>query len=213
MKVFFTRAFELPKCHKPGHYLQAGTNAGAVALQWARQLRGNLTHDEVDSAVLATPSGAEGLLFHPYLQGERAPFWNPALRASFSGLHTGHTNGHFLRAVMEGVALSLRDCMERLSVGLSETTVTRLAGGVTRGRIWPQILADVLDRPLETVDHAESAIGAAFIAMQAVKGEEAVPEVKVKAVVQPISENAIVYNEAFERYQRMADFMDTEYRM
>ncbi|MDR6756365.1 xylulokinase [Mycoplana sp. BE70] len=210
--VFRPGLLNYPHAIRPGHYLQAGTNAGAVALQWARQFNGNLSHGEVDSAVLATPPGAEGLLFHPYLQGERAPFWNPDLRGSFSGLHTGHGNSHFLRAVMEGVALSLRDCMERLSVGLPDAAGTRLAGGVTRGRVWPQILADVLGRPLETVEHAESAIGAAFIAMRAVSGEAAVPEVRVKAVVRPRPEIAYVYNEAFERYQRLADFMDAEYR-
>lgn len=201
-----------PHAIRPGHYLQAGTNAGAVALQWARQLSGGLDHAQVDREVLATPPGAEGLLFHPYLQGERAPFWNPDLRGSFSGLHTGHGSSHFLRAVMEGVALSLRDCLERLAVDLPETAGTRLAGGVTRGRAWPQILADVLGRALETVEHAESALGAAFIAMRAVGGEAAVPEVQLKTVVRPQPETAAVYDAAFERYRRLADFMDAEYR-
>lgn len=196
-----------PQAIVSGHYLQAGTNAGAVALQWARQLAGNPGHAAVDEAVLAVAPGADGLIFHPYLQGERAPFWNPHLRGSFSGLHAGHGSGHLLRAVMEGVALSLRDCLERLSIDLPEGANMRLAGGVTRGRVWPQILADVLGRPLETVDHAESALGAAFIAMRALGGQDAVPEVALRATVQPQAGHAALYDRAFRRYQRWADFM------
>ena len=212
--VFQTGLLNYPHAIRAGHYLQAGTNSGAVALQWARQLNGNIGYQEVDDAVASTNPGAEGLLFHPYLQGERAPFWNPDLRGSFSGLHTAHTNRHMLRAVMEGVALSLRDCVTRLAVELPEDSRQgiRLAGGVTRGSVWPQILADVLGHPLETVDHAESAMGAAFIAMFAIGGPDAIPQVRLKAVIQPQPENAAIYDAAFERYQRLADFMNSEYR-
>lgn len=197
----------------PGCYYQAGTNAGAVALQWARQMAGGLDHAQVDLAVSGTPEGAAGLLFHPYLQGERAPFWNPDLRGSFSGIHSTHNWGHFLRAVMEGVAFSLRDCLERLSVHLPPDKAARLAGGVTRGKVWPQILADVLDRPLETVEHAESALGAAFIAMKALGGEAAVPSVSVKTILRPRPEVYWTYRNAFVRYGRWSDFMDMESRM
>ncbi len=211
-EMFRPGLLNYPHAIRPGHYLQAGTNAGAVALQWARELAGGLDHGQVDCEVLATAPGADGLLFHPYLQGERAPFWNPDLRGNFSGLHIGHSNGHFLRAVMEGVAFSLKDCLDRLAVDLPETAMARLAGGVTRGNAWPQIIADVLGRPLETVEHAESALGAAFIAMRALGGDSAVPEVRVKAVIRPRPETSSLYNEAFGRYRRLADFMNSEYR-
>lgn len=201
-----------PHAILPGHYWQAGTNAGAVALQWARQLAGGLDHAEVDTAVALAAPGAEGLLFHPYLQGERAPFWNPHMRGNFSGIHSSHHIGHLLRAVMEGVAFSLRDCLERLELNLPPDAPARLAGGVTRGQVWPQILADVLDRPLETVDHAESALGAAFIAIHALGGEAAMPQVTARRTIYPDPATAETYGVLFRRYQRWADFIDRESR-
>ncbi|KZX97197.1 MULTISPECIES: xylulokinase [unclassified Sulfitobacter] len=210
--VFKQGVLNYPHAVMPGHYYQAGTNAGAVALQWVRQLAGGLDHSEVDAMVKAAPAGADGLLFHPYLQGERAPYWNPDMRGSFSGIHTRHDIGYFVRAVMEGVAFSLRDCIQRLELDLSHDVPARVAGGVTRGQIWPQILADVLGRPLETVDHAESALGAAFIAMWAKGGPIGIPEVSARTTIRPDLKKTDLYSEMFGRYQRWADFMDREAR-
>ncbi len=210
--VFKQGVLNYPHAVMPGHYYQAGTNAGAVALQWVRQLAGGLDHTKVDAMVKVAPAGADGLLFHPYLQGERAPYWNPDMRGSFSGIHSGHEIGHFVRAVMEGVAFSLRDCIQRLDLDLADDVPARLAGGVTRGQVWPQILADILGRPLETVDHAESALGAAFIAMRAMDGPTGIPEVAARATIRPDPAKADLYSGMFGRYQRWADFMDREAR-
>ncbi|OSP53578.1 xylulokinase [Pseudoruegeria sp. SK021] len=211
--VFKQGVLNYPHALLPGHYYQAGTNAGAVALQWVRHLAGGLEHDEVDEMVKAIPAGADGLLFHPYLQGERAPYWNPDMRGSFSGIHSRHEIGHFVRAVMEGVAFSLRDCIQRLDLNISHDVPARLAGGVIRGQIWPQILADILELQLETVDHAESALGAAFIAMQAMNGPIGIPNVATHSTIRPDPEKAELYSGMFARYQRWAAFIDREARM
>ncbi|MBL4917408.1 xylulokinase [Szabonella alba] len=201
-----------PQAPGPGHFHQAGTNSGAVALQWARALWGGLSHAETDTEVAATPPGADGMLFHPYLQGERAPYWNPDMRGSFSGLHGGHGRGHFLRAVMEGVAYSLRDCIARLDLPLPPGRAMRLAGGVTRGSIWPQILSDVLNRPLELVDHGESALGAAFLAIAALQGDTALPQVTIRATFRPDPDRTAIHDAAFARYRNLAGQIDRSSR-
>ena len=95
----------------------------------------------LEVAVGKAPAGAGGVLFHPYLFGERAPFVNPHARAAFFGIQSTTTNDHLLRAIYEGIALSARDCYKKVEQPLSEIT---LVGGGARSRVWCQTLADVL---------------------------------------------------------------------
>jgi xylulokinase len=118
---------------------------------------------DLDAAAAQAPPGADGLLFLPYLLGERSPHWNPRARGAFVGLTLGHSGVHLARAVHEGVALNLRTilgCFEDRGVRAGRI---RLVGGGARSAVTAQILADVLDVETVVPDTAESgaALGAA----------------------------------------------------
>jgi xylulokinase len=111
-------------------------------------------------------AGSEGLLFLPYLTGERTPHPDPLARGAFIGLTVRHTQGHMTRSVLEGVAFGLRDGFELMKgAGLSEIRQVRVSGGGAKSPLWCQILADVFDSELVTVNTTEgAAYGAALMA-------------------------------------------------
>jgi xylulokinase len=118
----------------------------------------------VDSAA-SVPAGAGGLLFLPYLSGERSPHPDPQARGAFVGLTVGHDRRHLTRAVLEGVAFGLRDGLDQmLAAGLTSPTQIRASGGGTASALWRQILADVLGAEIATVRTTEgAAFGAAVL--------------------------------------------------
>jgi xylulokinase len=147
------------------------TNAGAAAADWfahAFDLRAS-TSPALDLLLLeqmaaAAPAGSEGLIFHPYLQGERSPYWDPNLRGGFIGITIRHRQEHFARAILEGVAFSLRDCLGLLrELGIPVSTM-HLMGGGARGAVWPQIMADALAAELTVSEPGVTSIGAAMVA-------------------------------------------------
>src|SRR3546814_2492535 len=98
----------------------------------------------MDRLAAGVAAGSDGLIFHPYLQGERAPHWDPRLRGSFIGLTLRHTRAHFARACYEGIAFALNDVL-RAAKDLSGARFgdMRLLGGGARSATWRQIIADV----------------------------------------------------------------------
>jgi xylulokinase len=150
----------------PGMYYTAtGTNSCASAHRWLRDLMFETGGFEaMDALAGAVAPGAEGLLFHPYLQGERAPYWDPLLRADFVGMTMSHGKAHFARALYEGLAFSIRDLLEAaLALGLSFGAI-RLMGGGARSGIWRQIIADVTGLHVERTEAADASFGAALVA-------------------------------------------------
>ncbi|MCB0548311.1 MAG: gluconokinase [Phaeodactylibacter sp.] len=139
-------------------------NNGGIAYQWLSELLGAERLSE--AAAMALPPGADGLLFHPYLLGERAPIWAASASGAFTGLRRHHGPAHFHRAVLEGVAFSLYHIFE----GMSPSGVREIIanGGFTHSPLWVQIVADVFGRPIRIDEQEEAtACGAAFVAMKA----------------------------------------------
>ena len=99
----------------------------------------------IDGEAGASPVGANGVFFHPYLQGERCPYWDANLRASFAGVSISSTRGDFARALMEGVAFSLRDCYRTLEEMKLPVNRIFLIGGGARSRLWSEIVANVFN--------------------------------------------------------------------
>jgi xylulokinase len=142
--------------------------AAGGAFDWLeRLLRGEAEgdlHDALSLAAASVPPGADGLLFLPYLLGERSPYWNPLARGAFVGLSMSHGRPEMARAVLEGVALNLRLILDAFEAQAVDIPVMRLIGGGARSRLWRQILADVLGLPIllpELVTEATS-LGAAI---------------------------------------------------
>ncbi len=148
------------------------TQTGADALRWAVESVVAIPSAPADRyetamAMAATvPPGADGLVFLPYLDGERTPLWDPHARGVLMGLHRSHTAAHVIRAIMEGVAFSVRHVLAiaEQQAGITATQV-HLAGGGIRNGVWNQIKADVLGRPVvTTTDPDASLLGAAMLA-------------------------------------------------
>jgi xylulokinase len=155
-------------CHAVprAYHLMGVTLSAGGSLRWWRDVLGGQRGFEALAELAATaPCGSEGLVFLPYLTGERTPHLDPAARGAFFGLTARHGPAHLTRAVMEGVAYSLRDSIE-IMVGLGlEVEQVRVTGGGARGRLWRQIQADVFGLPVHQTEVDEGpAYGAALLA-------------------------------------------------
>ncbi|RME57819.1 MAG: xylulokinase [Caldilineae bacterium] len=152
----------------PGKWHLMGVMLSAAgSLRWYRDaLAPGVDYDDLLAPAGGVPPGSEGLLFLPYLTGERTPHPDPLARGAFVGLTVRHGQPHMTRAVLEGVAFGLRDSFELMrGAGLRRIEQVRVSGGGARSLLWRQILADVLDAELVTVNTTEgAAYGAALLA-------------------------------------------------
>ncbi len=157
-------------CHADGGYHLLGvTLAAAGSLQWYRDtFAPGQSFAEFSDLAGSSPPGANGVTFRPYLSGERTPHLNPDLRASFTGLSLATKPADMVRAVLEGVAFSLRDALDVITP-LSPLERLLATGGGAKSPVWLQLLADVLQLPLEKTRWDQgAAYGAALLAMQGV---------------------------------------------
>lgn len=139
--------------------------AGGSAAEWIAGVTGHSVADTLDAAS-PIPPGAEGLLFTPNLNGTRTPVVDPLATGAFQGLRSSHTGAHLARAVVEGVAISLRVGLDAMRATGVVVERARLAGGASRHPLWPRVLADVLELPVEHGSgQVGSAYGAALLAM------------------------------------------------
>jgi xylulokinase len=146
------------------------TQAAGLSLRWLREQLGLKEQGDEGYAVMtreaaAIAPGADGVLWAPYLMGERTPHLDPGVRAALVGLAANHTRGHIVRAVLEGVAFSLRDSFTIFNELSMPIERVRLGGGGARSPLWREIQANVYGHPVETV-HADegAAYGAALLA-------------------------------------------------
>jgi xylulokinase len=197
-------------CHAvPGIWEAMGVMLSAAgSLRWFRDVFGG-TYDALIGEAAQWPAGAEGVVFLPYLQGERTPHDDPDARGSFSGLSLRHDRGALVRAVLEGVAYGLRDSLELLKQLGVEPTVGRVSGGGARSELWLKIVASVLGIPLErTAVEEGAAYGAALLAGVAdgtfADAHEAVAAcVRVRDTVEPDPEWARVYEDGYARFRSL----------
>jgi xylulokinase len=156
-------------CHSvPGKWHLMGVMLSAAgSLRWHRDtFAPGQDFDSFVQPAADVPAGSEGLVFLPYLTGERTPYSDPLARASFVGLTVRHTLPHMTRSVLEGVSFGLRDSLELMKgAGLTDVNQIRATGGGAKSALWRQILADVLGVEIVTVNSREgAAYGAALIA-------------------------------------------------
>ena len=154
-------------CHAvPGAWEAMGVMLSAAgSLQWLHDtIAPDVPFDSLLTEAERSAPGVEGLLFLPYLQGERTPHADPDARGAFTGLHLRHDRGALVRAVLEGVAFGLRDSLDLLRDLGVEVTSARVSGGGARSQFWLEICASVLGLPIErTVVEEGSAFGAALL--------------------------------------------------
>jgi xylulokinase len=204
----------------PGSYSAIGvTLSAAGAYQWFRNALGDYEMEKakqseksafrlLDDEAAAVSPCSDGLIFLPYLTGERAPINDPNAKGAFLGLTSRHSKGHFARAVLEGVAFSLKQVYDLMMSGnmdiVSDEIV--LAGGGANSPLWRQIFADVFNLPVRTVyGSAEGGSFGAALAAGVTAGiwknlEETVPLIKQESKTLPISQNVPLYQEQYQKY-------------
>ena len=191
----------------------AAINNGGLACHWVREnlLPGTTSSpDEFDFATLEAQAqqarvGSGGVIFLPFLTGERSPFWNASARGLIVGLAAHHGPSHVARSVFEGVSFRMRSIVEALDQTAGPTHEYRAAGGFTRSSFWLQLLCDVIGQAmrLPTVDEA-SAFGAAGLAMLGIGAATSLADitnlVEVKPGPTPNLDNHAVYDRIYQLY-------------
>lgn len=188
-------------------YAMAAMQNAGIALEWVRATLG-VEWDELYAEAFAIPPGSDGLIFLPYLTGERTPYFDPNVKGAWVGLQLEHGRGHMLRAALEGVAFAVRQGLEALLATGVPANQLRLAGGGSFDPRWRQLLADVLEEPLyATPTTAVSALGAALLAGV---GFGAWPDAqRVAALAAPPVQAAApsaaseLYAEPYQRYREL----------
>src|SRR5438874_5295239 len=195
-------------CHAvPGTWHAMGVMLSAAgSAAWLRRSLG-ADHAVLDGEAAAWEPGTEGLLFAPYLAGERTPHPDPDARAAFTGLSLRHDRGALWRAMLEGVAYGLRDSLELLRSLDATPEVGRVSGGGARSELWLRIVAAVLGLPLERMESEEgSAFGAALLAgvragVFADAAEAAARCVRLRDRIEPNPDWTGIYDAGYRRYR------------
>ena len=202
-------------CHAiPERWHVMGVTQGAgLSLRWFRDQfgagvdDGRDPYERMSEEAATVPPGSDGVLWAPYLMGERTPHLDPHARAALVGLNASHKRAHVVRAIFEGVAFSLRDTLTIFAeMGVPVESI-RLGGGGARSRVWRQIQADVYGREVEIVEADEgAAYGAALLAgvgggAWASVDEACAASVRVRERTQPDAERARVMDERYKIFQ------------
>lgn len=197
------------------YYPGTATKSCVASLRWFRDTFGG-EYRALDEAAEKIAVGADGLLFHPYLSGELTPCADPLLRGSFLGISGAHTKAHFVRAVLEGVALSMRDCKEYLENKGVTLHSAFLLGGGAKSRLWAQILSDCLGIELILTEQNDSSFGSAMLAGIAAgffrDEQDALSRCShITGRITPRRENRAAYDRLFEKYKRIQKMLTTVY--
>ncbi len=195
--------------------LQGGTTGGGGALKWLREtICPELSFESMSELAAEVPAGSEGVVFLPYLAGERSPIWNPDACGVFYGLRYSKSRAHMIRSVMESVAYTLRHNLEAAAEAGASTETLRAMGGSANSRVWTQIKADVTGRAIEVpMSDTATTRGAAILAGvgAGVYGgfeEAAEKTVKVKRVHTPSDENAEAYERGYKTFREIYERLE-----
>ncbi len=209
-------------CHAvPGKWHVMGVTQGAgLSLRWFKEQLGESeawyarqigvdAYEVLLAEAEPIAAGSDGLLFLPYLMGERTPHLDPQARGMWFGLTAAHTRGHLIRSILEGVAYSLRDSLEIFTELKIPVVQIRASGGGSRSPLWRQIQTDIYGKEIVTLREPEgSAFGAALLAGAGAgiysSVEEAANEaIRVENSTQPVPENVEFYSRQYEIYRKV----------
>ncbi|GAF14071.1 gluconokinase [Bacillus sp. JCM 19045] len=183
------------------------TNNGGIALQWYidQFAKGEKTVDIIKEA-LTVPPGANGLFFLPFLNGERAPYWNPDTRGAFIGISATHQRAHFSRAVLEGILFSIQSVLAALEETIGPVKAIHASGGFARSEEWVQMLADITGKRVRLPQsHHASALGAVRLAKHALGIESLTENSEVGPTVnfEPFQKHVHTYASVFHTYEKL----------
>lgn len=191
-------------------YSQASILSAGSSLRWLRDLVGmsdtENAYEQLSSWAETAPIGADGLLFLPYLAGERTPHMDPSASGMFFGLRLHHGQSHFARAVMEGVAFALKSCLALVGTDASQIL---LSGGAGESLVWRQILADVFNIPLTITQPAPyGSVGCAIMAGMGIQAYNSIDDAISRLSrsydkIEPIPSNVQRYEQFYEQYLQL----------
>jgi xylulokinase len=189
-------------------------------MKWFRQeLGSDKSFSDLDKEADAVSPGADGVIFLPYMAGERSPIWNPDAKGVFYGLDFGKTRGHLVRAVLEGVAFSLEHNLITAAEAGVNTEVLLSVGGASNSRVWTQIKADVTGKEIRVpFSDSSTALGAAILAGIGTgvydSFEEAIQKaVKITKVYYPDKKNHMIYQSCMEKYLELYESLSKQFLM
>jgi gluconokinase len=196
-------------------------NNGGIAMQWwLKNFAGAaLTGSEYDKAfeqIALVAPGCDGLIFLPYLTGERAPIWDSESCGTFFGVKLQHTRQHFSRAVLEGICFALKDVLEAVQENSALITQINISGGFVKSDTWVQTLADITGKKLAIVQPEDaSAVGAALMAMKETALIKEYPTTaQGQKVFEPNDAHAAIYEKNFKIYRQLyADLKTTMHKV
>lgn len=182
------------------------SNNGSNTVEWLRKqvLQTNLSTARLLEQAAATDPGAEGLLFVPYLLGERAPVWNAYATGMFQGLKARHGRAHLMRAIVEGVAFNLKLIAASLPLAATAERIV-LSGGVAQSALWRQVLADIFQKPvcLPAADGVDASVRGAVTMARVALGLPPMPVQELLESAIPIPQNVEKYTTSFQRFSQL----------
>jgi xylulokinase len=199
-------------CHAvPGVWHVMGvTQSAGLSLRWLKEtFFAGQSYDALTETATEIPPGSEGLQWAPYLLGERTPHLDPEVRAAFAGISTAHTAAHFVRAVLEGVAYSLKDTFTLFAELNIPVSRIRLGGGGARGPLWRQIQAGIYGRAVEVLTAEEGgAFGAALLAgvgagHWADLDEACEQAIEVARRIEPVAADLKAYRAGYAQWRKL----------
>ncbi|MDN3018833.1 gluconokinase [Paenibacillus sp. BSR1-1] len=186
------------------------TNNGGIALQWLKDLLNyEGSYDEFLAEAGRVAPGADGIIFLPYINGERAPIWNQQAKGNFYGVSITHSKEHFIRAVLEGITFNLYQIGKALERLAGEPQKIYVNGGLSRSPIWLQMMADVFEAEIYVSEsHHSAAWGAAWTALVATGKAGSFEEIKknipMGEAILPNIENSKIYKKVYKKYEKLA---------
>ncbi|HXK51057.1 MAG TPA: xylulokinase [Caldisericia bacterium] len=209
------------------HYMGVTLSAGG-AFRWYREQFGEIeeiassrlqqtTYDLLTECASSAPPGAEGLLFLPYLTGERSPYDDPMAKGVFFGFGLRHKRSHFIRSVMEGITFALKDSLELMKKAQIPIHEIRVSGGAMKSSLWRQMLADIFDHEIQIVRETDgAAYGAALMAGLSTKAfTKDHPVFDSMSIVQSSilpGENSETYKNEYQRFRSLYSSLQDEFK-
>lgn len=173
--------------------------AAGRSVSWVQDVFSVPSPRELDERAATVPAGSEGLIFLPYIEGERSPIFDSEARGVFFGMHVSQNTNHFLRATLEGVAFALASILEVSSDEMT-SPVLRIIGGGAKSALWKQIIADICERDIADLTVPAAAVTSLGAAIAAGVGAgifpgyaDAVRNIGIKAITRQIPENTLLY--------------------
>lgn len=197
-------------CHSNGKYHQMGVMLSAASsLKWWVENISKENFEVLLKEAESSPVGSNGIIFLPYLMGERTPYNDPNARGVFFGLNMTHGRGDMTRAILEGVCFGLRDSLEILRSLKVPVEEIRVSGGGSRSSLWKEILADTFDTKVSIINSTEGpAYGAAILAAVGCGKFNSVNEaceklIMVTEIIEPSEKRSMAYNKFYSRFKEL----------